>query len=96
MNITGREVVAARGRIANGLSRALEGAELDGHRITIHDLRSAAVSLYAAPGLTMLEVAEVMGQSDPHVTWKHYARLFDRSNVAGRIREAQASLESTD
>jgi hypothetical protein len=34
-----------------------------------------------------------MGQADPGVTWKHYARLFDRSDVDKRVRDAQASLE---
>jgi hypothetical protein len=40
----------------------------------------------------MLETATIMGQSDPGVTWKHYARLFDRSDVEARVRAAQASL----
>ena len=31
-------------------------------------------------------------QADPGVTWKHYARLFDRSDVNARIRAAQTSL----
>jgi integrase len=62
--------------------------------VTIHTLRSAAISLYAARGLTLNEVAEVMGQSDPQTTWKHYLRLFDRSEVEKRIREAQASPEA--
>ena len=61
--------------------------------VTIHTLRSAAISLYAARGLTLNEVAEVMGQSDPHTTWKHYLRLFDRTAVEDRIRQAQASLD---
>jgi hypothetical protein len=33
--------------------------------VTVHTLRSAAISLYASRGLTLNEVAEVMGQSDP-------------------------------
>jgi integrase len=78
---------------ARGFKPALELAELSGKGITIHTLRSAAISLYAARGLTLVEVAEVMGQADPLVTWKHYARLFDRSEVASRIRDAQASLD---
>jgi integrase len=78
---------------ARGFKPALELAELTGKGITIHTLRSAAISLYAARGLTLVEVAEVMGQADPLVTWKHYARLFDRSEVAVRIRDAQASLD---
>jgi hypothetical protein len=38
-----------------------------GKGITIHGLRSAAISLYAAYGLSMLETATIMGQSDPGV-----------------------------
>jgi integrase len=75
-----------------GFVPALETAGLVGKGITIHGLRSAAVSIYAARGLTMLETATVMGQADPGVTWKHYARLFDRSDVNARVRAAQASL----
>jgi integrase len=75
-----------------GFQKAVEVAGLDGRRITVHDLRSAAISLYAARGLTMVEVAEVMGQSDPHVTWKHYVKLFDPTDVAARVRAAQASM----
>lgn len=40
----------------------------------------------------MVEVAEFMGQADAGVTWKHYAKLFDRSDVNARVRAAQASL----
>jgi integrase len=65
----------------------LEVAGLAGKGITVHTLRSAANSLYAARGLTINEVAEVMGQSDPQTTWKHYLRLFDRSEVEARIRQ---------
>jgi integrase len=76
-----------------GLVPALKEAGLDGKGIGLHTLRSAAISLYAARGLTMLETATVMGQSDPHVTWKHYARLFDPTDVAKRVRAAQESIE---
>jgi hypothetical protein len=72
---------------------ALEDAGLAGKGIMIHSLRSAAISMYAASGLTMLETATVMGQKDPYVTWKHYAKLFDRSKVNDRIREAQESID---
>jgi hypothetical protein len=44
--------------------------------------------------LTLNEVAEVMGQSDPQTTWKHYLRLFDRFEVEKHFRDAQASLEA--
>ena len=77
-----------------GFLPALWAAGLADRGISIHGLRSAAVSLYAARGLSMLEVATVMGQADPSVTWKHYGRLFDRSDVEARVRAAQASLEA--
>jgi hypothetical protein len=77
-----------------GFALALEKARLAGNGITIHGLRSAAISLYAARGLTMLETATVMGQADPGVTWKHFARVFDRSDVDARVRAAQASLDA--
>jgi integrase len=68
---------------ASRLRATLEAAGLAGKGITVHTLRSAANSLYAARGLTINEVAEVMGQSDPQTTWKHYLRLFDRSEGRG-------------
>jgi len=40
----------------------------------------------------MLETATIIGKADPGVTWKHYARLFDRSDVNIRVRAAQASI----
>jgi integrase len=76
-----------------GFLLAIEAAGLAGRGITIHGLRSAAISLYAARGLTILETAVVMGQKDALVTWRHYARLFDRSDVDVRVRAAQASIE---
>ena len=75
-----------------GFVPALAKAGLAGKGITIHGLRSAAISLYAARGLSMLETATIMGQADPGVTWKHYARPFDRSDLEARVRAAQASL----
>jgi integrase len=89
---TGRAPVAYWNFRDRGFVPALARAGLAGKGITIHGLRSAAISLYAARGLSMLEVATVMGQADPGVTWKHYARLFDRSDVDARVRAAQASL----
>jgi integrase len=79
-----------RGR---GFLAALKEAGLEGRGITIHGLRSAAVSIYASSGLTLAETADVMGQADPLVTWKHYLKLFDRSKVNERIRAAQESIE---
>ena len=59
-----------------GFVTAIEAAGLSGKGITIHDLRSAAVSLYAAKGLTLVEVAELVGHADANVTARHYARLL--------------------
>jgi integrase len=75
-----------------GFEKAIERAGLDGRGITIHDLRSAAASLYAAKGLTHVEVAEVLGHSDSNVTLRVYTKLFDKRDVAERVRAAQASL----
>jgi integrase len=75
-----------------GFQPALEAAGLANKGITVHGLRSAAVSLYAARGLTILETAAVMGQKDPQVTWRHYARVFDRGDVDARVRAAQGSI----
>jgi integrase len=75
-----------------GFRPALKKAGLAGKGITIHTLRSAAISLYAASGLTLEETAKVMGQKNPHVTWRHYYRLFDKTTVAERVRAAQTSI----
>jgi integrase len=91
---TGNRPVSYHNFRDRGFVPALERAGLAGNGITIHSPRSAAVSLYAARGLSMLETATVMGQADPGVTWKHYARLFDRSDVDARVRAAQASLDA--
>jgi integrase len=72
-----------------GFLPALEEAGLADKGITVHGLRSAATSMYAASGLGLAEVAEVMGQEDPLTTWKHYLKLFDRSQVNERVRAAQ-------
>jgi integrase len=77
---------------SRGFEPALETAGLAGRGITVHTLRSAAISLYAASGLTLEETAKVMGQKNPHVTWRHYYRLFDKSTVAERVRAAQSRV----
>jgi integrase len=79
-----------------GFVKAIEAAGLSGKGITIHDLRSAAVSLYAAKGLTLVEVAELVGHADANVTARHYARLFDRTDMEQRVRAAQASITISD
>jgi integrase len=75
-----------------GFEPAVKAAGLQGRGITIHALRHAAVSLYASAGLTLVEVASIVGHADASVTAEIYAHLFDRSDVEARVRAAQGSL----
>ena len=84
--------IAYRNFRTRGFETALEHAGLDGRGITIHDLRSAAASLLVRHGLTPVEVADVLGHADANITLKVYARLFDRSDTAARIRNAQSAI----
>jgi integrase len=77
---------------SRGFVPALKEAKLDGKGITVHHLRHAAVSMMAWSGLTMVEVAAIIGHADSSVTAKVYAHLFDRTDVEARVRAAQASL----
>jgi len=77
-----------------GFRPALEAAGLAGRGISIHSLRSAAASLYAARGVTDIELAAVLGHADANVTRRVYAKLFDPKSVHDKIREAQASLST--
>ena len=76
-----------------GFELALERAGLDGRGITIHALRSAAASILIRQGLSAVEVAQVLGHANANITLKVYAKLFDRSDVAARVREAQGALD---
>lgn len=75
-----------------GFERALERAGLAGRGITIHGLRSAAASILIRQGLSPVEVAEVLGHADANITMRVYAKLFDRSDVAARVRDAQGAI----
>lgn len=75
-----------------GFEPAVEAAGLAGRGITLHSLRHAAVSLYASAGLTLVEVASIVGHADASITAEVYAHLFDRGDVESRVRAAQASL----
>jgi integrase len=61
----------------------------------VHDLRHAAASVYIASGLTPVDVAALLGHSDASVTLRIYAHLYERSDVAARVRAAQESLGVT-
>jgi integrase len=52
--------------------------------VTLHSLRSAAVSLFVEQGLSMVEVASVVGHSDSTVTARSYASLFEGDVVAAK------------
>jgi len=77
---------------SRGFEPALKEAKLDGRGITVHQLRHAAVSMFAWSGLTSVEVAAIVGHADSSVTAKVYSHLFDRTDVEARVRAAQASL----
>jgi integrase len=77
-----------------GFRPALALADLAGKGITIHSLRSAAASLYAARGITDVELATVLGHADANVTRRVYTKLFDPKTVHDKIRTAQASLST--
>jgi integrase len=79
-----------------GFNLALEEAGLAGKGITIHALRSAAASLLAARGLTAIEVAEVLGHADANITLRVYSKIFDKRDVAARVRDAQGSIFETE
>jgi integrase len=75
-----------------GFEPALKAAGLNGTGITVHSLRHAAVSMFAWAGLTLVEVAAIVGHADPSVTAKVYSHLFESDDVHARVRAAQASL----
>jgi integrase len=77
---------------SRGFAKALEAAGLDGQGITIHSLRSAAASLYAARGVTDVELATLLGHADANITRKVYTKLFDPKAVHEEIRAAQDSI----
>jgi len=52
-------------------------------------LRQAFAS---SSGLTLVEVAAIVGHADASVTAKVYSHLFESEDVHKRVREAQASL----
>ena len=76
-----------------GFELALKRAGLADRGITIHGLRSAAASILIRQGLSPVEVAEVLGHADANITLRVYAKLFDRSDVAARVRKAQGALD---
>jgi integrase len=89
---TGRAPISYWNFRVRGFVKAIERAGLDGRGITIHDLRSAAASILIRQGLTPVEVAQVLGHSASNITLRVYARLFDKREVAERVRAAQRAV----
>lgn len=71
-----------------GFEAAARAAGLDG--VSFHALRHAAASRLIAAGLTPVTVANVLGHSDPTVTLRVYARLWDARQTDAAVRAAMA------
>lgn len=52
----------------------------------------ARLTIFIRQGLTPVEVAQVLGHADANITLRVYARLFDKRDVAARVRNAQAAI----
>jgi integrase len=79
-----------------GFAPAVRAAGLEGNGLTVHSLRHAAASVLIASGLSVVDVAAVLGHSNAAVTLSIYAHLFHATDVAARVRAAQDSLGVTD
>ena len=64
--------------------------------VTLHSLRSAAISLFVESGMTMTAVAGIVGHSDSAVTARVYARPFETDAIGAQVRAAQESLSVAD
>jgi integrase len=73
-----------------GFAPAARAAGIEG--ISVHDLRHSAASLLVASGLSVVDVASILGHSDPSVTLKTYAHLFARDDAFDRARAAQEAV----
>ena len=64
---------------------ALQKAGID-RQVRIHDLRGTAASWLIHHGVDIMELAKVLGHSDPSITLKRYGHLYDK----GLTRVGQA------
>jgi integrase len=71
---------------------ALKRAGLDGSRLRWHDLRHMFASILVAQGEDAVYVSEQLGHADAAITFRVYARLFDR---AERRKRAAARLDAS-
>jgi len=67
-------------------------------RITPHDLRHTAASNSISAGANVLIVANMLGHSDPSITLKRYAHLFNRDQevLAASIDKQFMSLQNLE
>lgn len=77
----------------NVVRRGLEPAVRDGKigaepKLTFHCLRHTYASMLIDQGLTVVQVATLMGHADPGITLRRYTHLFDRQFSRDRIRAA--------
>jgi integrase len=59
-----------------------------GGRLTLHSLRHGFASLLIARGLNVVFVSRQLGHSNPSITLKVYAHLFEQADHATASREA--------
>ena len=59
-----------------------------GGRLTLHSLRHGFASLLIARGLNVVFVSRQLGHSNPSITLKVYAHLFEQADHATAAREA--------
>ncbi len=64
------------------------GITTAGGRLTLHSLRHGFASLLIARGLNVVFVSRQLGHSNPSITLKVYAHLFDHADHATAAREA--------
>jgi integrase len=76
---------------SRGWVPARDAAGLPQH-LTIHDLRKAAISLYHAQGMSLVEIAGLVGHADATITAKVYARPVNTPELDARARAAQAVI----
>ena len=81
-----------------GLLIANKKGELDRPKFTFHDLRHVAASLMIAQGMNAVQVADVLGHSNPATTLNVYADLFRDVETSRRCctRSPQPSARSVN
>jgi len=79
-----------RNYATNGIKKAMKRAGIEG--VTIHDFRHTCASRLIQNGLSLYEVASILGHTDVQTT-QRYAHL-ERRDVSQRARDIMESLNS--